>query len=298
MIILQKPLVSIIIPIYNSSLYIAKALVSVLKQTYSNIEIIIVDDGSTDKTKDIIDEFIKKYPDKIHYIRIKHAGLLGVVRNQGLKVVKGEYVAFLDSDDRWVPKKLELQLNIFTKYPNIGLVSSNAHVRKNFGEKRTYLYFPRKKINSGFKKIENLLIDNYIIVSSVMVKRSLIEQIGLFTKNPSLRAIEDYDLWLRLSTITKIYYISQPLVIYCDRKNSIRNEIPLTQHWKGMIYILDNFKKQLSTVIIKDSHLKDLIIKKEANYYYKLSVCYWNENNYVKSINSVLVYLYKKLCQQ
>ena len=97
----------------------------------------------------------------------------------------------------------------------------------------------------------------------MIVRKSLVEQVDLFTDNSLLRAIEDYDLWLRLSTITKMYYLSQPLTIYSDRKDSIRNEISLIQHWKGMIYILDRFKKQLSKANIKNNHLKDLILKKD-----------------------------------
>lgn len=290
--------VSVIIPTYNSRKTIKKTILSALNQTIPPFEIIICDDGSTDKTKDIIDEFIKKYPSKIRYLRIKHVGLLGVVRNQGLKIAKGEYIAFLDSDDQWMPNKLELQINILIKYPNIGLVSSNAKVKEDFGEKLAYLYFPIKKIDEGIKTIEDLLNDNYIIISSVIARRSLIKQIGLFTNNQILRAIEDYDLWLRLATITKIYYLSDPLTIYSNRKNSIRNEISLIQHWKGMIHILDRFKKQLAKVGIKDSHLNDLILKKEVNFYYKLSLSYWKEANYLESIKSVLIYLYKKLlCQ-
>ena len=298
MIIKKKSLVSIIIPVYNSTRFISRAIESVLNQAYYNTEIIIVDDGSTDKTKDIIDEFIKTYPSKIRYLKIKHVGLLGIVRNQGLKIAKGEYIAFLDSDDQWAPNKLELQINILIKYPDIGLVSSNAKVREDFGKKLTYLYFPIKKIGKGIIKIKDLLTNNYIIISSVIVRKSLVEQVDLFTDNSLLRAIEDYDLWLRLSTITKMYYLSQPLTIYSDRKDSIRNEISLIQHWKGMIYILDRFKKQLSKANIKNNHLKDLISKKEASFYYKLSLSYWKETKYLRSIKSALIYLYKRLlCQ-
>jgi len=287
--------ISVIIPTWNRRKTIKRAILSALNQTLLPSEIIICDDGSTDKTKDIIDEFIKRYPNKIRYLRIKHKGLLGVVRNQGLRIANGEYIAFLDSDDQWVPNKLEQQINILVRYPDVGLVSSNAKVRKDSGEKPTDLYFPTKKINKGIKTIEDLLIDNYIIISSAIVRRSLVEQIGLFTDNPLLCAIEDYDLWLRLSTITKIYYLSQSLTIYSNRKDSIRNEISLVRYLEGMIYILGRFKKQLSKVNIKNNHLKDLILKKEASFYYKLSLSYWKETNYLESVKSVLIYLYKRL---
>jgi glycosyltransferase involved in cell wall biosynthesis len=275
--------------------FISKAIESVLNQTYINTEIIIIDDGSTDKTKDIVDKLIKQYPSKIRYLRIKHVGLLGVVRNQGLKIANGEYVAFLDSDDQWIPNKLELQINIFNKYQNIGLVSSNAKVKDDFEKKLSYLFFPIKKNDKGIKKIRDLLTDNYIIISSAVARKSLIEQIGLFTDNPLLRAIEDYDLWLRLSTITKIYYLSEPLTIYSNRKNSIRNEISLVQYWKGMIYILDRFKKLLLKVSNKDDRLDDLILKKEASFYYNLGINYWKENEYLESTKSLLIYLKKRL---
>ena len=85
------------------------------------------------------------------------------------------------------------------------------------------------------------------------------------------------------------------MTIYSNRKDSIRNEISLVRYLEGMIYILGRFKKQLSKVNIKNNHLKDLILKKEASFYYKLSLSYWKETNYLESVKSVLIYLYKRL---
>ena len=111
----SKPLVSVIIPVYNSEPYIAQAIISVLRQTYNNIEIVIVDDGSTDRTGEVIRNFDDA---RIKYLYQNNHGV-SHARNRGLEISRGEFIAFLDSDDRWVPKKLHRVNELINQHPHI-----------------------------------------------------------------------------------------------------------------------------------------------------------------------------------
>ena len=117
------PRFSIIIPTYNREALLRIALDSVFAQTYQDFEIIVIDDGD-----DNTEQLIRKYGNKVRYIRLKHSGLPSVARNVGLRAAHGKYISFLDSDDQWFPQKLKRDLSIFEAYPNVGLVCANASV--------------------------------------------------------------------------------------------------------------------------------------------------------------------------
>ncbi len=204
--------ISVIIPTYNRSRLLLKAVNSVLNQTYPDYEILICDDGSTDNSKQII-ESLKN--NKIVWIEGSHSGLPGVVRNKGIKKAKGEWVAFLDDDDVWDKDKLLLQVKIIdTKKCDV--VCSNA-ISSETGKKLINLN------KNGFLSTKELLKNNSIVCSSVLVKRKIFGKIGGFSENKKMKAIEDYDLWLRISTDRKIYFLNKNLVFYNDDPdNSIR----------------------------------------------------------------------------
>ena len=133
------PVVSVIIPTYNHAMYIERTLESVFQQTYKNYEIIVIDDGSTDNTQEVI----KSYENKITYICKENEGT-AKSRNLGLKIAKGKYVAFLDSDDLWMPQKLELQVTLLDKNIDIGLVCTDFEI---FCENEEGIKIIEKRIN-------------------------------------------------------------------------------------------------------------------------------------------------------
>ena len=116
-------MISVIIPTYNRGEKVLRAVDSALKQTYVNIEVLVVDDGSTDETPGILKNHLDK---RVHYFRLPHSGHPSVPRNYALEKASGELVAFLDSDDEWLPEKLALQIAVINKFPEVGLVCSNA----------------------------------------------------------------------------------------------------------------------------------------------------------------------------
>lgn len=229
--------VSVIIPTWNRKKTLRKAIKSALSQTLSVFEVLVCDDGSTDDTY----QAIKSIKDKrVKWISGKHTGLPAVVRNRGIKRSKGDWIAFLDSDDWWEKDKLEKQLELVKKL-QVKAVCSNACVVNFLNGKKERLYFSKAEVKDVFG-FNELLATNLIICSSFIGEKNLIIESGGFPEDPKLKAIEDYALWLRLSTKTKIAYCSESLVRYSnDPDNSIRrvcNDVKLQKK-----AVLKNFLK-------------------------------------------------------
>ena len=202
----SKPLVSelsvsVVIPTYNSSAHIGEAINSVSQQTHKNIEIIVIDDGSTDNTKNVLGRLIQS--EKIRYQYQKNRGQ-AAARNVGVALAQGKYITFLDADDVWAPTKIEKQLHLLTENP-----LSIVHTRR-------YMLDGSKdaigKIYSG-NITRRLILENFIVNSSVMGGATIFKENHL-DENPGMRAVEDYDLWLRLSLKYKFVYIDEALTGY------------------------------------------------------------------------------------
>ena len=199
----NNPLVSVIIPTYNRYELTKQALDSVFNQTYKNIEIILVDDGSTDRTQ----EFSNL--ENIKYIRQKHTGLPGQVRNIGTKNSNGEYIAFLDSDDIYKKQKIEKQINFFKNNPDILI----CHTREIWQRNTKIISQAKQKYKRQGDIFKDALVKCIIGPSTVMLKRKLLLKIGIDMFNPTLEIAEDYELWLRICNKYKVGYIDEPLII-------------------------------------------------------------------------------------
>ncbi len=194
--------VSVIIPTYNRKEVLQRALRSVFQQTHSPKEIIVVDDGSTDGTAQMVQS---KFPGVI-YIYQKNRGVSNA-RNKGIVTATGDWIAFLDSDDEWLPTKLEKQIEALYKHPHYRICHTNE-----IWIRRGRRVNPRKKHQKYggyiFPKCLPLCI---ISPSSVLIHRKIFEEYGLFDE--SLPAGEDYDLWLRICAKEKILYLDEPLIV-------------------------------------------------------------------------------------
>lgn len=203
-------LVSVIIPVYNDSKRLGRAIDSVIMQTYQNWEIIVIDDGSSDKPENVVEKYAKKYPVKIFHQTNKGQG---AARNLGCKKAKGERLAFLDSDDLWHPNKLEKQLKKMSK-DQTQFSCTNAEII--FPESKTQTFFENLTPNPNPENIyESLIYSNFIICSSVVVSKEIFTQAGGFNEKALFRRIEDLDLWLRIARMSDgMAVVNYPLTLY------------------------------------------------------------------------------------
>lgn len=206
-------MVSVIIPMYNSEGTIIRALNSVCNQDYKNFEVIIINDGSRDNSKFLIENFIEENnTNKIRLINQENSGV-SVARNRGIIEAKGEYIAFLDSDDVWENNKLSTQINIMEKNKDIFLLSTLLISDKN--KKSTNII---KDIS--FKK---LLFKNYFMTSTVVIKKQVFETVGYFNTNKNHS--EDYELWLRISERFRTSIFMGKLTTYSLDNNGLSSNL-------------------------------------------------------------------------
>ena len=197
-----KTQVSVIIPTYNRGWTIGEAVDSVLAQDYRDFELIVVDDGSTDNTPQVLDA----YRGAIKVFRQENKGV-SAARNRGISEASGRFIAFLDSDDLWLPQKLSRQVEFFNTTPD-ALICQTEEVWIRSGVRVN----PKKR----HKKPSGMIFEPSLALclvspSAVMIRRSLLEIVGNFDE--ALPACEDYDLWLRISCRFPVYHIDTPLII-------------------------------------------------------------------------------------
>ncbi len=214
-----NPKVSVVIPTYNRAHLIGRAIESVLNQTYQDFELIIIDDCSIDNTDDVIKEFQKK-DNRIIYLKHDKNKGGSAARNTGIKTSRGEYIAFLDSDDEWLPEKLEKQINVFKKLSdNIGLVYSGYYeVLEQNGEVLS-------KIIPIFKGdiYKNILKSNILGSPTPLIRKICFEKAGLFDE--TLLSCQDWDLWIRIAKYYKFDFLKETLAKYYIHGNQISTNI-------------------------------------------------------------------------
>ena len=193
--------VSVIIPTFNRASMLQEAVASVLAQDYDRFELIVVDDGSTDNTEEVLAAF----PD-ISLVQQRNLGV-SAARNAGIQRASGELIAFLDSDDLWLPQKLSVQVAFFQKHPT-ALICQTEEIWKKNGRR---IYPKNRHIKQSGMIFERAVALCLVSPSAVMMRKALFDTVGLFDE--TLPACEDYDLWLRISCRFPIHLIDTPLVI-------------------------------------------------------------------------------------
>ncbi len=232
------PTVSVIIPTYNRGKKVIRAISSVLEQTYFDFEIIVIDDGSTDDTQSVVNQL--KGP--IKFISHKHNLGVSAARNSGIKISEAPFIAFLDSDDYWLPKKLKVQTEFFETHKNaVACQAEEIWIRK--GRRVNPRKIHLKPSGEIFEPSLKLCL---VSPSAVMLRRSLFDEIGLFDE--SLPACEDYDLWLRIACLYPVYLIKQYLLI----KEGGHSD-QLSTRYKGM----DRFRIKALVKLIKSKKINN-----------------------------------------
>jgi glycosyltransferase involved in cell wall biosynthesis len=211
------PTVSVVIPTFNRGQTLRRAIDSVLAQSFKDFEIIVVDDGSTDGTKELLREYIDKK--KIRYLFQRHSGA-GAARNFGIGAAEGKYIAFQDSDDEWLPGKLEIQVESMERAgPSVGVVYCDMW---KSAENHELLYWKAPQIEKG-KTVDEKTLDYQAFnlgLVTVLARKAYLEKEEGFDE--SLPRLIDLDLFVRLSRTTNFYYMPQPLVkVYSSEGISI-----------------------------------------------------------------------------
>lgn len=299
------PMISVIMPIYNGELFLREAIDSILNQTYTNFEFIIIDDGSTDQTAAILNT----YSDP-RIIRITHPQNLGLVKslNDGIAQARGEYFARMDADDISFPERFEKQIQFMNDHPEIGMLGGNVQVIDTAGNLGVVSTLPTTSTYMLWK----MCFENPIRHPTVLMRTKIIKQLEGYR---DFKASEDYDLWQRMSEITKLANLNDILVFYrlhgnnlstlpntnrtIERKDikqraitkildSNRN-IDWQQYWNDPYYSGIFISKILLTLIRKLLPSEKKIINKEAGYLlYKRARAISKD----KSIQKAILFLY------
>lgn len=214
----QAVLVSVVIPAYNAAAYIAEAINSVLAQTFGDYEIILVNDGSPDTPQ--LEQAIAPYLDRIRYIKQENRGP-SAARNVGILEARGKYVAFLDSDDLWLPRHLETQLQLLQKDPSLSLVYSDGILTlQGAPVRRCFQNSPQ----TGPATFESLVSENCSVVTSAVVgARQAFLQAGLFDER--YNRCEDFDLWARIAHCgLRIDYSREIQIVHCVSPNGLASD--------------------------------------------------------------------------
>lgn len=209
------PIVSVIIPTYNSANLVVDAIDSVLAQTYKDYEIIVVDDGSTDNTRKVL----QSYGNQIKYLYQENAHI-SVARNHGFRVSTGKYIAQLDADDLWLPDKLEKQMKVAEQHPDAGLIYCDSYIcdyGKEQQKDRVFfqLYVPPAEGNV----FKYFFKTNPLCTSSAVISRNMWERLGGL--DTTLRGGQDVEFFLRITYFSAAYFCHEPLMIYrCHSQNT------------------------------------------------------------------------------
>lgn len=211
------PTVSIVIPAYNASKYIRQTLDSVQAQTFTDYEVIVVNDGSSDREE--LERLLREHAVPIIYLTQENRGV-SAARNAAIKVARGKFYAQLDADDQWKPEYLAVQLDILTGDPSISLVYPNALIIDDASE--VGLEFMKACPSNGEVTFESLIDQTCIVMTCVTARMEAIRNAGLFDE--TCRSCEDFDLWLRIAKQGRIVYHRQILALYRRHENSLSSD--------------------------------------------------------------------------
>ena len=269
----MKSKVSIIIPTYNYGRFISKAIESALAQTFPIFEIIVVDDGSTDKTKEIVKEF----GEKIHYIKQENRGVCAA-RNNGVKNSSGDFIAFLDADDIWLPEKIEKQIAKFEVDTEIGLVHCGM---REFNSETGEIIKLHLEGGEGWVADDLLLNEKSVVVGpggSIVVKRKVYEDVGEFDEN--LKNGEDWEFCYRVARKYKIGFVAEILLDY--RSHSVNAHLNIPQMERSTLLA---WKKSFDT---DDENILRLRRRSFGNLHKVLAGSYLQSGQYFDFLRNLL----------
>jgi len=227
-------LVSVIISPYNAELWIAETLDSVLAQTFSDIEIIVVDGGSTDHTVDIV----SRYGSQVRLISDGRCSK-SVGKNKGINASQGNYVAFVDADDLWLPQKIELQMQLLREQPDLGWTYTDGYLFNDNDLNNLITFGKLSRLYEG-DILPQLLLNDFIPSPTPLIRRPVLESVGYFDETLLRYQPEDWDLWLRLAASSRVGLVNRPLVRYRLHSESLMAREDIKLALDGKITIIEH----------------------------------------------------------
>jgi glycosyltransferase involved in cell wall biosynthesis len=253
-----NPTVSVIIPAYNAAPWIAETIDSVLNQTFKDFEVIVVDDGSTDATAEVV----ASYKPQIQYL-YKNNGGPSSARNTGICAARGQYIAFLDADDLWLPEKLQIQMQLFIQNPSLAWVYSNGLIFEENPNKNPHLFSQSSYMYSG-EILRPLLLQDFVASPTPIVRRDVFKDVGLFNEESSFKSVEDWDMWLRIAARYPVGFIDKPLVKYRRHSTSLTGTSIIERSLESRLTVIER------AISREPERLSDLRQQAIANIYMAL----------------------------
>jgi glycosyltransferase involved in cell wall biosynthesis len=244
------PRVSVIVPVYNGQEYIAATLETAFAQTFQDFEVIVIDDGSTDRTE----ASLERFRDKITLLKNTHKGPASS-RNLGLEASRGSLIAFLDSDDFWLPEKLERQVSIAGSHPEYGIITTDMAKFNAAGIIQPSCAALGPPIPSGYV-LERLLFDNWIGTSCAMVRRECFEKVGKFADDSVALGKDDWNMWMRIAAQYPVYYLDKVLVHYRVHPQSFSDQDP-EKVLAGWLAQLDWFEESIPQLRVQHELMQE-----------------------------------------
>ncbi|MEW5746943.1 MAG: glycosyltransferase family 2 protein [Nitrospirota bacterium] len=286
--------VSVIIPTYNRAHYLKKSVKSALRQTYGNLEVIVVDDGSTDNTRAVLQPYIDDR--RIIYLYQNNAGSPAKARNRGLRAASGDYIAFLDSDDVRMPESIERSVALLDASPEVGMVCADWLNFKRYHSVRRdrkpswitkagYIEklpdeFVRERgedfLILGEDFIYELFNTNFVFTSSVVTRRALLDRVGWFDE--SLTIGEDCDLWMRICEVAYLAFLTSPLVYRRVHRGSITSS--LARNIMDDTRVLEKFMSKRRPL---QPYVKKRFHRRLENFYSRSGYFFFTRNNLAES---------------
>ncbi|MBC7804316.1 MAG: glycosyltransferase [Candidatus Parcubacteria bacterium] len=234
----MNPRVSVVIPTYNRKAVLLESIASVQQQTFGDLQILVCDDGSTDGSREAVEALAANDP-RVHWVPGAHIGFPGAVRNRGIRAAATQWVAFQDSDDLWLPQKLERQFAVLEDAPEAQFIYCHAAALLPDGSRQRMTPFRIRRQGWVF---ETLLMYSVVHPQTILARRSLFEEVGYFDEGMRLRIVDDYELVLRLAAKVPFHFVAEDLVLYRTQADSISADL---------FGSIDEYERVLNSIIAR-----------------------------------------------
>ena len=233
----RPPFLSVVIPSYNSAEWLPQTIDSILAQTFSDFEVVIVDDGSKDDTREVVGRYVAQTAGKVRYLPQDNAGP-SAARNNGVRAARGEWIAFLDADDWWDPGKLAAQLEVLRQHPDVSAIFTDVRMSRNGVETRNGVTAGMTSTGDPAQILE-LIVREVCFPTTALVRKSALDEIGGFLTK--YKGPEDIDLWLRLFVGRKFYFLMEALAVHRVVDSSLSHSAGADRANGGLIQVYKEF---------------------------------------------------------